>query len=98
MFRVCFWVDFVLISDSKFTSLGLQIQGVRKEGIVKTNFSQKSFVMNFRVDFSGFLWGLGIRFSVFLFLENKLKSDAFLMIKRISSLGSGGGDLTGFGL
>ena len=43
------------ISGSTFRGLGLSIRCFRKESIAKTNLSQKSFCMNFGVDFL-FVW------------------------------------------
>ena len=42
---------FLSISESKFRRLGLPNRGFRMEGIAKIDFSWKSFLMNFGIDF-----------------------------------------------
>ena len=44
------------IADSKLQRLAQTVVRFCKEGIAKFNSSQNSFFMNFRVDFSCFLW------------------------------------------
>ena len=69
--RVCFQVTFLSISESKFRRLGLHVQGFHKEGIAKINFSQKSFFVDFGIEFYFFLETLGAVFLVFWFFESK---------------------------
>ncbi len=64
LFRACFQVIFLSISDSEFRYLGLPHRGFRMESIAKIDFSLKSFLMNVGMDFCRFLEALG---AVFLF-------------------------------
>ena len=73
LFRACYQVFFV-ISESTFRRLVLQIRGFHKAGIAKHIFSQKTFCIDFGLDFHGFFKSLGTCFSGFLCLGNKLEN------------------------
>ena len=66
------------------------------EGVAKNDFSWKSFLKNFGLEFSvfGMPWE---RFSGFLSLENRFENDFFLVKNRILRPGSGYADPWVFG-
>ena len=70
--------------------MGLHIQGFHSDGIAKINFPQKFGFQDFGVEVCLFLRALGAIFLVVYGLKASLKTDGFLVIKQISSSGSGG--------
>ena len=68
------------IWESIFGRLGFVEPGFRLECIAKTNFSQKSFVMDIEVEFTCFFDALGAVFLVFAAMETGLKIDGFSVV------------------
>ena len=75
---------FLHLRSLNFRRSGPQIRSFRKESIAKINFSQKSFFMNFGVDFCRLLVALGPVFLVFLRLEINLKTRFSIMAQNSS--------------
>ena len=105
MRKKCFLFTFVsryFFSDFwlEFSTLGLPNRCVRMEGTstAKIDFSWKSFSKNFGTEFKCFLDALGAVFLTFQASKTNLKTKRFFMKSRISSLGSGEGDLGVLGL
>ena len=71
---------FVPIFDSKLKRLGVLEPGSRMDCIANTNFSQKSFFMDFGMYFCRFLEALGAVFLVSPPLETCMKIDGFLVV------------------
>ena len=69
--------SFLSISESKIQRLGLPNRGCRMEGIAKTNFSWKSFLMHFGIDVYRFLIALGTVFLICSALKTSLKHNDF---------------------
>ena len=103
MLKTCFFclvwfqVFFLPISASRFRRLGLPNRGFRMEGIANIDFSWKSFLMNFGIDFYRFLDASGAVFLTFQASKTSLKTERLFMKPIISSPGSGGGDPRVFG-
>ena len=55
--------------------MGLPSRGFRIESIAEIEFSWKSFLMKFGVDFLSFFASLGSRLSDFSSLENRLENE-----------------------
>ena len=65
LFRACFQVIFLTISDRKHQRLGLPNQGVRIQGIAKIDlFTETVFFVTLKVDFSFLFVVLGAVFLV----------------------------------
>ena len=69
---------FLSISELKFQRSGLPNQGFGTEDIAKNNFSRKSFLMNFGVDFCCLLEALGAVFLIFWALKTRLEIKGIL--------------------
>ena len=80
VFQACLQVILLLISEPKFRCLGLPNRGFRIEGIAKIDLSQKSFFINFGVEFCCFLKALGAVFLVFWALKTGLEIKGCLVM------------------
>ena len=67
------------------------------DDIAKNDLSWKSFLKNFGTDFYCFMMPWDPFFLTFQASKTSLKTERFFMKSRISSPGSGGGDLGVFG-